>query len=206
MQLSIMIPSIESRRELLSTLVCGLILQCGVIKSIRSFIDTGCSVLILGFDEVEIIVAIDNKEITTGKKRSILLRLATGKYVISIDEDDYIYPYYVKELLAATKSNADCFAIKGVMTTNGLNPIMWRLSKDNQNVTVVEKGEKIYLRHTNHITGVLREIAIKSDFPDVSCGEDKGYSEGLRGLLQTEYVIHPPMYHYKYSTFNKEYK
>lgn len=154
-------------------------------------------------DDVEILFEVDNKEITSGAKANKLLSRAIGKYVIFIDDDDWVADYYIEELLKASESDADCFAINGFYSINGGAEIKWRLSKDNQDVDVYEGGELIYLRHTNHITAVKREIALASGFPDKSNAEDKTYSQGLK--LETEFTITPPMYWYRYQSYNKEY-
>lgn len=189
---------------ILSVLICSLYKRSGLLSSLMREVQKQTTECGAG-SEVELLVEIDAGELSTGVKRKKLLEKATGRYVIYIDDDDEIYSYYIKELLEAAKSGSDCFAINGIMTTNGDNLISWRLSKNYQNETINENGVNLYLRHTNHITAVKRDIALQSGFPDLSCGEDKGYSEGLRGLLQTECVIIPPMYHYRYSSINKEY-
>lgn len=188
----------------LSILICSLYKRSGTLSSLLREVQTQISECDADND-VELLVELDAGELSTGVKRQSLLNRATGDYVISIDDDDEIYSCYIKELLEAAKSNADCFSINGIMTTNGEREIAWRLSKNYQNETVNENGVNLYLRHTNHITAVKRTIALQSGFPDLSCGEDKGYSEGLRGLLHTEHVIYPPMYHYRYINYDKNY-
>lgn len=205
-KLSILIPSLESRKELLSELVCGLIQQCGVIKGIRSFQSIGCTILILKFENVEIVTATDAKEITTGAKRSLLLSVAENDFVIQVDDDDYVYPYFVEKILGAIQSCPDCVGTVGIITVDGEGEIEWRLSKDYKNVTITDNGVPVYLRTTNHISIVKRELALKAGFPDISNGEDNEFSIRLNPLLQTEVKINEPLYHYRFSSQNKEYK
>jgi hypothetical protein len=155
---------------------------------------------------IEVIVDLDNKEKSTGRKRQDLLERSRGTGVLYIDDDDWIMEYYIEEMLKAAQADVDCVAISGVMTTNGGAPINWHISKDYDNVTVVKNGERCYLRHTNHITLVRRSIALEAGFNDVSNAEDGYYSGRLKGKLQTEYKIEKPMYHYRYSSQNKSYK
>ena len=205
-KLSVLIPSLESRRALLSDLVCDLIKQCGIIKSIKSFTQEGCVILIIGFDNVEIIVATDNKQITTGAKRNLLLSIASNDYCNQIDDDDWVYPYFVDEVLKAIQNDTDCIGTKGIITTNGGNEIEWRLSKDYQNETIREGDKSVYLRTTNHISIVKTRLALSAGFPDICNGEDKEFSIRLNPYLKTEYTIGVPLYHYRFSSFNKEYK
>ena len=191
MTISILIPSTHDRQNMLDTLLMELhrqIHQC----------DAG--------EEVEILCEIDNYNFTTGYKRQQLLNKATGQYCIAIDSDDWVYPCYIYELLTAAESNADCFATNGIYTIDGQHETQWRLSKDYPNTTIYENGVPVFLRKTNHITGVKREIALKVGFPDVSQAEDKYYSDGINPFLKTEYLIKPRMYHYRYTTANKRFK
>ena len=156
---------------------------------------------------IEILVKCDNGEMTTGAKRDYLLRIAKGDYIVYADDDDDVYPCYIPEIVRAANFGADCMAINGIMTTDGANRIPWRLSKNYPNVTVFEEGiGQVYLRTTNHISPVRREIAIQGGFPDIRNGEDKAYSESIYPLLKTEHTIIPPMYHYKFLNIQKLYK
>ena len=188
MTLSILIASLTSRSQQLELLVKELLYQR------------------MDNPLVEILTNVDNKEKSTGLKRQELLESATGKYIIFIDDDDWPEPCYISELLQAAESDADCFAMNGYITTNGHNKIEWRLSKDYENRSIKENGHRVvYLRKTNHITGVKRELALQAGFPDKSNAEDKWYSDRVAPLCNTEFQIKPMMYHYRFSTFNKEY-
>jgi glycosyltransferase involved in cell wall biosynthesis len=153
---------------------------------------------------VEVVWVADDKKISTGAKRNYLLKQAQGEYVVFIDDDDWVPEYYVKEILLAARSGADCLAINGTMTTDGEQEVKWRISKDYNNEEVKEGGEIVLLRKTNHITAVKRELALAAGFPDKSNAEDKHYSDRLK--LKTEFTVSKPMYHYRFSTKNKQYK
>lgn len=178
--ISILIASLHSRRPMLHRLLWHLKRQ----------ITVGAP--------VQILVAIDNGEKTTGAKRQQLLTMAKGKYVISIDDDDWVPSYYVAELLKATCTDADCFAINGIMTTNGQHPVRWQISKQYANEDKIINNQTVLFRRTNHITAVKREIALKAGFPDKTQAEDKYYSDRVAPLCQTEHTIDLPMYEYLY--------
>lgn len=155
---------------------------------------------------VEILSFFDDGKLSTGTKRNVLLQAALGMYISYIDDDDEIASYYIEEILKGAESDCDCMGMLGYMTTNGANKIGWELSKDFQNDTVTRNGKPFYIRKTNHIAPVKRELALKTMFPDISNGEDKDYSDRLNPLLKTEYKIPmPDMYHYRYVTRQKEY-
>lgn len=185
MTISILICSLESRNAQLNDLLRELQRQCAELHA----------------KDIEVLTNVDNKQKSTGRKRQELIEAAAGKYIIFIDDDDWIEPCYIKEILQAAASDADCFAINGWITTNGTNKIEWRLSKDYENRTIKENGHKtVYLRKTNHITAVKREIALQVGFPDKSNAEDKWYSDRVAPLCKTEFQILPLMYHYRFNT------
>lgn len=158
--------------------------------------------------QVEILWSLTESQLnggpSSGKKRQLLLQMAKGEYVSFIDADDWVPEYYIEEMLKACASGADCFAINGIWTQDGAHETQWFLSKDLQNVDVRVGNKTVYHRHTNHITGVKRSIALAAGFPDKSNAEDKYYSDRLQ--LKTEYKIEKPMYWYRFSSFNKSYK
>lgn len=188
MKISILIPTLPNRKHLLDNLLLKLYNQTSKYPG-----------------DCEVLCDYRGKEVTTGTKRTDLVNRAFGKYIIFIDDDDDIPDYYIEELIKAYETNSDCFAINGKMTTDGAKEIKWRLSKDYDNITIKENGVDVYLRKTNHITAVKREIALKCPFPNKSNAEDKSYSDAINKFLKSEFVISLPMYHYQFSTKNKEY-
>jgi glycosyltransferase involved in cell wall biosynthesis len=190
MIISILIPTIERRRPILDKLLRHLMSQIyslGVNKS------------------VEVLINSDNKEKPTGKKRNELLCNACGEYIVFIDDDDWVPVYYTEELLRASVSNADCFAINGIHTLNGQNPTEWRISKGYDNINRGDGVKTVYFRKTNHIAPVRRVLAIIHGFPEKYNAEDKWYSDHLNPYLKTEYVIEKPMYEYREKSGQKEY-
>lgn len=158
--------------------------------------------------EVEILHSHDKRQLdggrSTGFRRQQLLECAMGDYIAFIDADDWVNDWYIDEMLNACSSGADCFAINGIMTTNGLHETKWFISKDYQNHDRVEGNKTVYYRRTNHITGVKRSVALAAGFPDKSNAEDKFYSDKL--ILRSEFKIERPMYWYRFSTLNKSYR
>lgn len=188
MILSILIPSTIDRHDLLSKLLDELYKQINENDA---------------HDNVEILTSIDNKEKTTGTKRNELYAMAIGLWSVSIDSDDWVYPYYIKEMLIASESNCDCFGVNGIMTTNGGNEKKWYISKDNPYfASVDQQGREIYLRYPNHITAIRSSICKQFKFPDICQGEDYNWATQIHnsGLIKTEHIISKPMYHYIFKT------
>jgi cellulose synthase/poly-beta-1,6-N-acetylglucosamine synthase-like glycosyltransferase len=207
--LSILICSLEERKKILSQLLQNLFSQCpqltaqeGIDKA--SYYIGTTKMEEYYFEGVEVIVATDNREIKTGQKRNLLMLQAKGKYVIYSDDDDILPDYYVEELLKAAESDADCFGMTGIMTTNGVDEKKWIICLGcPYTAERDENGKEFYKRFPNHITGIKREIANKFPFPEVTVGEDYQFASAMRNAdaLKTEYKIERhPMYIYDYRT------
>lgn len=202
--LSILICSLEERKDKLVKLLHSLFIQCPESGDNIPFNIGTTKMEIYLFGRVEVIVATDNKEITTGQKRNILVLHAKGKYVIQLDDDDSVPDYYVEELLKAAESDADCFGMTGIMTTNGVDEKKWIICLGCPYIARRdENGKEEYVRFPNHITGIKREIASRFPYLPISQGEDFAYASAMNtaGVLKTEYKIERhPMYIYDYRT------
>ncbi len=141
---------------------------------------------------IEILVEIDNREITTGAKRNILLEKAKGDYIAFIDDDDGISINYVVKILTALKTNPDCCSLNGLLIRprrtfpfyHSINYLKW-YNKDG-----------VYYRSPNHLNTVKRELALQIKFPDKTMGEDVDYSTRLKSLLKIEAKIQGILYYY----------
>lgn len=167
----------------------------------------GCALKreIFGIDrDLEIISAVDDKQITTGHKRNILLSEAEGKYIVFHDDDDTPATFYVEEIFKGCLHRCDAIAMTGIITTDGGDPKRWEISKDHPYATkTLGNGQEIYLRYQNHISPIKREIASQFKFPDKTFGEDYEWATAIHnsGLIKTEYKIERhPMYIYDYRT------
>ena len=191
-KLSILICSLEKRQEQLAELLAELNLQI-----------TSCD----ASDIVEVLTEVDNKQITTGAKRNNLLNKASGKYICFIDDDDHISNDYLRLILEAIESDADCIATTGIYTVDNGRKVRWKLSKDyeDEDKFSEEFNQIVYFRRANHLTPVKREFALQAMFPDKSNAEDKEYSSRLNPFLQSEVEIKELIYHYDYRSYDKEY-
>jgi glycosyltransferase involved in cell wall biosynthesis len=182
MKLSILICSVESRKEYLERLL-------GILDRQKN-------------DEVEVLVELDNGEKSIGTKRNNLLNRAKGDYIAFIDDDDVVPKYYVSEILEGIKHNPDVIGIHLIMDHDGtyaertyhsLKYQIWSQDVDNENF-----NRNRYYRNPNHLNPVKREFALQIMFPEINHGEDKNYSMRLLPLLKTEYYIPVPLYFYEY--------
>ena len=152
-------------------------------------------------DDVEILFAQDNKEMSIGSKRQLLLTMAKGDYIVFFDSDDWPMPFYVGEILRALKTNPDCVGFLIHMTTNGKKPQVCCHSLRFK-VWAEKKSGYDYVRSPGHFNPIKRDIALRVGFGDKRYGEDHDYSRRVTPLLKTEVFINKKLFHYRYS--NKE--
>lgn len=179
--LSILIATMPNRIEMLAKLIANLQMQ-----------------MIMCGDGYFQIIYDDDLSINIGQKRNKLLELATGEYVVFIDDDDRVSEDYLSLILKAIESKPDCIGINGFITTNGHDKRKWFISKEYGKWFTGHDGT--YYRTPNHISPVKRELALKAGFPEIAFGEDAEYSRRLLPLLKTETIITQPIYHYDYQT------
>lgn len=186
--LSILIPTTPDREKVLYEL----------LSELHNQIEKG------GYDSfVEILVETDNRELSVGKKRQMLLERAKGKYVIFIDDDDKVGEDYLFEIMEAIKQEPDVITFNGWIETNGANRENFKISKDFPYITVSDAyGKNEYLRFPNHLCGILRSIAIKIGYKDMRHAEDYDYAKRLKdsGLLKNEIYIQKDLYFYLYNS------
>lgn len=149
--------------------------------------------------EVEILSECDSGEMSIGAKRNLLLSRATGDYVCSIDDDDWIDSEYLFKITEALKSNPDCVQLIGMMNTDGYNQTRFEHSVVHPSYY---DHHGIFYRYPNHLNTIKREIAQQFKFPETNFGEDTEWATQIRdsGLLQIEEPIDKVIYHYRYRT------
>ena len=175
-KLSILIPTLHSRKDRLDNLMAALSPQ----KT----------------SEVEIVVVPDERQMSIGQKRNMLLSQSRGQYVAFVDDDDMVPPDYVARILKALEANPDCTSLTGRITfSDGYSrPFIHSLRYDKW---VDDHEGKVYYRPPNHLNAVRRDLAIKVGFPSWNSGEDRYFSHHIRPMLQREEWIEGTLYEYK---------
>lgn len=168
MKLSICIISLHSRKaklaELLDSLVCG---GGGIV------IDS---------NEYEVLVNRDNGVVPIGAKRNQLVKSASGRYIVNIDDDDLVSPNYLPAILAAIQREpyADAVLVRGRRTENGDSPVEF-----DYRIGGVE-GEWIngvLWRTPSHLCPIRADIARMVPFPEVPRAEDLIWGDRLKPHL-----------------------
>ena len=179
----------------LSILVCTILER----KTVFNVLIAELNKLRGGNSEVEILSECDNREMSIGAKRNLLLSKAKGDYVCFVDDDDWIDSEYISKILAALADNPDCVQMIGMMNTDGFN-----LKRFEHSIDHFEYFENydVYYRYHNHLNPIKRDIAIQFKFPESNFGKDTNWATQIRdsGLLKIEASIDKVIYHYRYSS------
>jgi glycosyltransferase involved in cell wall biosynthesis len=183
MTLSILIPTLESRREQFRDLSERLTSQ------IR---DAHLE------DKVEVLYERDDREASIGAKRNALVTRACGLFVAFVDDDDDVSDDYVATICEVVnrRPDIDCIGIKGIITFRGGHPHEFSHSLKYRDY--FSRGHK-YFRPPYHLNPIRRAIAIRFPFRPVSYSEDVEWALRLNKAeaLQREEFIDKPLYFYK---------
>lgn len=175
-KLSILIPSLNERQDKLVHLKEELDRQ-------------------IGKRNVQVLSVSDNRQMSIGQKRNMLLTQSTGEYVSFVDDDDTVSIDYIDKTLNALIKNPDCSSLTGqVVFSDGYSrPFIHSLRYDRW---IDDHKGKVYYRPPNHLNAVRRSIAVAVGFPSINSGEDRVFSMGIRQHLKTEEWIDGIIYNY----------
>jgi len=208
-KLSILIPTLEERQHLFKRLIRAIEHQVGEVIRLKPG-----KIVRFEFDNqsIEVLAFKDNKELTVGSKRNELLQSAKGEYVAFIDDDDRIGENYFKRVFEGIDKGVDCCSLKGIITENGNNPLLFEHSirykeykTNNDAHTLVENQPRIkYERYPNHLNTIKASIAKQFAFPEKNHGEDTDFATQIfkSGLIRTEHYIEETLYHYDWRSKN----
>jgi hypothetical protein len=184
---------------LLSILICHIPERYDFFKRLSGILDPQ---LEKHKGSVECLVD-DSRYKTIGRKRNDLMTRAAGKYVCFIDDDDFVCDNYIELLLHGMKRDVDCCSLKGIITEDGNNPLLFEHSikyRIYKTITDAAPNEIHYERYPNHLNCIRASIAKQFPFPEKNHGEDYDWATELfkSQLVKTEYYIDQVIYYYDY--------
>lgn len=194
MKLSILICSIPSRREFLQKMVKSLVDQYSFTDNITTK-ENKFSLTKISSKDVEIVICIDNKQMTVGAKRNLLMDESVSEYFVFVDDDDRITDDYIISLLAGIRDNKDVILFDVACSING------RKAKKvvyDANYTTDRNLTNQYLRIPNHIMCWKRDI-VTERFPDISMGEDVGWARKMKPHIKSQSRITKILYYYDFN-------
>jgi glycosyltransferase involved in cell wall biosynthesis len=176
-KLSILIPSLIERKTSLDQLTQELDRQ-------------------IGKRSVQVLHLSDDRQMSIGQKRNMLLMQSTGEYVSFVDDDDLVSSDYIEKTLAALSKNPDCSSLTGqIVFSDGYSrPFIHSLKYEKW---IDDHEGKVYYRPPNHLNAVKRQFAIQVGFPSINSGEDRWFSIGIKPYLKKEEWIDGIIYNYR---------
>jgi glycosyltransferase involved in cell wall biosynthesis len=180
--LSILIPSTTDRKEMTDKLYHYLQAQ----------------VLFSNLDEkVEIIVDMDNKEVSIGAKRQRMIEKAKGKYVVQIDSDDWIPDDYLQVIIPELQKDPDCIGHR--IECSGTPGTTESVSSAYEKWCEKQHGFD-YIRTPYPKVPIKRDICLAVGYKDQRYGEDHNFAIRLKqsGLIHSEIYIDQVLYFYRY--------
>lgn len=150
---------------------------------------------------VEILVFSDNAKRSIGQKRNDAIKMANGKYICFIDDDDLISDDYVDLILKEIRDwSPDVVVFDALITFDEQRP---KLVKYGREFDYCEK-EEAYYRHPNHLM-VHKKSNITEWFKDIKTGEDDEWASRMLDRIVTQSRIEKILYYYEYRTTTKKY-
>lgn len=175
--LSILIPSIPSRRQQLTTLLGELYNQQADLNNTHPSLG---SVEILVDDSARYL----DGGLSIGNKRELLKQRAGGKYLCFLDDDDGITPNYIETLVRLCNEGQDIVTFRTLIK----NDHYWALiDMDWNTATNTEVSPHGNINRTPwHICPVKAEIAKREQFSDLNHNEDWTWMERVLANVNSQ--------------------
>ena len=149
------------------------------------------------YNNIELISFFDNKKRTIGTKRDDMLRLAQGKYVTFVDDDDRLSYDYIDEIMNAINSqpDVDCIVYNVICCVN--NSKVEKLCKYGIEFEYgdINNGQE-WRGKPSHTMIWKSSIAKKYNYPDKQNGEDMDWVKQAHSDIQTQHRIDKVLYYY----------
>lgn len=175
-----MIPTIPGREASLTRLIASIHEKMSrIAPALRYTID-------LGFD---------NREMSIGSKRQMMIQRSLAKYSAFIDDDDEITDAYMEDLRETIAGSYHVMRLRGT-----IHPYTFTHSIENTLSSPMARGE-VFLRPPNHLNPMMTDIAKFVHFRDAVRGEDLDWTMRMAatGSLTQEYTSDASRIHYVYN-------
>ena len=158
---------------------------------------------------VEILYFADNKGMSVGRKRNILLSCAQGDYFAFIDDDDDVADDYVEMLLAAIEQHpgVDVICFRQKCTHIGRDRIEWcsySLQYKYETFPSARLGEWTWRGLPAHTMCWRTDLVQEVEFPEGNFGEDVGWVAKACERARTEAQLDWVGYFYNFDAAKTE--
>jgi hypothetical protein len=175
------------------------ILVCSVNNRVKTFLPNVLSKLTEQsekYDDVEIITLVDNKKIVLGDKRNMLINIASGEYVVFVDDDDDVSHDYIDTIYQSINDGTDVvtFTVNVSLNESKYKPCYY--SKDFMHDYDTDDA---YYRLPNHIMCIKRDLCLQTPYRPLLRGEDAEFSRELLPKINTEKTVDKVIYFYNFN-------
>lgn len=194
--------NLSASSPMLSILICHAPWQRERVRLCSRLYDN-LRTQVAGIDGYVEILVNDETKLFIGQKRNKLLQQANGRYVAFVDDDDNVSVDYVYLLLNGISQGVDCCSLRGILTEDGRNPLLFEHSVRHRKYETVDPAMNngvTYLRYPNHLNCIKADIAKRFSFQEINHGEDTDWATQIfkSGLIKTEYWIDDIIYYYEH--------
>lgn len=119
--------------------------------------------------ELEVLVLMDNRRRFLGEKRNAMIRMARGKFIANVDDDDLVTPGYFAAIRDALREDVDLVAYDALCSLNGSPTFRVRTDMGYTNEQPRHRGDGGYhdiQRTPWHWCAWRRELAMQCPFPE----------------------------------------
>ena len=204
--LSILIPTVTGRYEPFGELISTILKQLDTSSTMTTVLNKPpCTLIEFNHgksDIVEIIFALDEKQMTIGEKREELYKYANGLFSWQIDDDDDIADNAIELILETIKSNPEipCITFKEKCLING------EYKSSNHSIKYDKWHDNFdgysYVRCPFYKDVIRTDLAKSIPFEKIRWNEDERWSYAIKHLLTDEIHIEEELYHYIYNETN----
>jgi glycosyltransferase involved in cell wall biosynthesis len=139
--------------------------------------------------DVEVLVLLDDRKRSIGKKRNALVSIAQGEFVSFVDDDDRVAPDYVDSILEKIDEGRDILQpdvvvfdvwVSGYHERSGLSDRLCSYDIDHEHQTLFDR----YQRKPNHLMAWRTALVKQVPFCDSSSGEDTDWAHRIYQIFE----------------------
>jgi len=151
---------------------------------------------------VEVLYLGDVRTLNVGAKRNILKNMVNSEYSVWIDDDDWVEPNYIEEIMKGIEQKPDVITFNNQVFMRDYahhHPMVEKvIFKLEHKKRTQDLPNKIYYYLPCHTHAIKHSIVKRYDFPDITYGgADFKWSEAIQHELKTEYHIDKQLYHHR---------
>jgi glycosyltransferase involved in cell wall biosynthesis len=157
--------------------------------------------------DVEVLCLVDNKSMTIGEKRNVVLNAARGRFVACLDDDDTISDDYVEKICENLTDEVDVLCFEQHCTINGEEVMVSfdMRNEKNDSLTRDDNGKLVDMKRLPwHMCVWNRDIAKETPFQSSSYGEDWDWCSRMIPKVKRQVKLFDILHYYQYTDEESE--